>query len=315
MSTRRSSSPDTPVPFWEWHWADSSLTTRIYLAYRVVVRPVLAVAAIIGAALVIVDAYPRARDTLDWRGVEYRKLAALHAGYDASYAERLFGAPTQSRALAGTDYSEDIYVRRDHYVQLVEDGAGRIVLMSVTSCSPDFRPRFTISRDSSVTLQTRPLQDSTRASASNQLSGEERDLGYEPGGTGSSPTMYWESTGQGSTASRGRTWFFGVNPLCLTPAQYREIPGEEYFGPSEEAPQEALAFRRKYAANTYAEVVDLTPAMSDLGMLYLPPSDGGLDTDCADLDAAGDYRCGRVTVGTFWYDLAVPPSGSTRTFH
>lgn len=310
----RKQSPDTPVPFWDWSWSGSSLTTKAYLTYRVVVRPVLALAAIIGAALVIIDAYPRARDTLDWRSVEYRKLAALHAGYDSSYAERLFGTPTQSRSVQGTDYSEAIYVRRDYYVQLVEDSAGRIVLMSVTSCSPDFRPRFTISSDTAVSLQTLPLGDTPKVPTDDLLSGAGRELGYEPGGTGSSPTMYWESTGQGSTASRGRTWFFGVNPLCLSSEQFDSMPSEEYFGPAAEAPEEAKAFRRTFGANTYAEVVDLTPATSDLGMVYLPPSDGGSDLDCAELDTAGKFTCGRVTVGTFWYELAVPPSGSTRTF-
>jgi hypothetical protein len=309
----KKSSRDGPMPFWTWDWRRASGPTRVYLVYRLIVRPLLAIAAIVGATLVIVDAYPRARDTLAWREAEYRKLNAIHAGYDADFVELLLGVPTQSQAIPGTEYRESIYVRREHFVQSVEDGSGRIVLMTVTSCSPKFQPYFTIFDGLDVRLQDRPLEDTIDNAVGGPLTAEERQLGYEPGGTGSSPTMFWESTGPSSTASRGRTWFFGVNPLCISDAQRAQTPSERFFGGAADAPESAQAFRKRFAANTYGEVVDLLPAISDLGMIYLPPA-GVWDSECADLDAEGDFSCGRVTLGTFWYETAVPPSGSTRTF-
>ena len=309
----------TPRPFWTWDWRTSSAYERAYLAYRLSVRPLLALAAIIGAVLVVVDAYPRAMNTLLWRQHQYGILRQIHAGYDLDFAQDLLGVPTQSQALGQTADREFTYVRRDHYVQIVADAADRIVLYSVTSCDVDFQPSFSIGSGTLVaTLQDRPLADTPVREGGGDgpddrwlFSETARQLGYQPGATGSTPEMYWESTGPGSTASTFRSWFVGVNPLCVSDGQLPELPRDRHFGPASLATEAIQQFRHRFSANLYAEVVDLNPAINEMGQIMLPPP-GAYDADCLGRFEAPIPGCGSVTVGVFSFGLALHPDGKTR---
>lgn len=309
--------PDSPRPFWTWNWKEARPYERTYFVYRLVVRPLLAVAAVIGAVLVVVDAYPRAMNTLLWRNYEYSLLTQIHAGYDIAHVRDLLGVPTQVSSLNPTDYKELIYVRRDHFVQIVSDTSDRVILYSVTSCDPAFQPSFQIGgADLVANLQSRPLAETPARTGGGDdrwlFSEESRELGYQRGETGSTPQMYWESTGRSSTASNRRVWFVGVNPLCVSDEQYDDLAAVSYFGDAPSAPQEAQVFRRRFTANTYAEVVDLTPAINGLGQLLLAPP-GRFDWEClGGLDGMSTPPCTGVTVGAFFFELAVDPRGETR---
>lgn len=309
--------PNSPRPFWEWGWRESTTYGRLYYIYRLAVRPLLAVAAVVGAVLVVVDAYPRATNTIFWREHEYSLLAQIHAGYDIAHARELLGVPTQVKSLEPTEYREWLYVRRDHFVQIVSDDSGRIILYSTTSCHPAFQPSFEIAGGELIaTLQDQPLAETPARPDGGEdrwlFSESHRQMGYQRGETGSTPQMYWESTGFSGTASNNRVWFVGVNPLCVSEEQYEDLAAVSYFGDAPSAPREAQVFRRRFSANTYAEVVDLTPAISDLGQILLPPP-GRYESECLDpLDDATSPQCGSVTVGTFWYDLGVFSNGTTR---
>ncbi|MGL5817251.1 MAG: ETEC_3214 domain-containing protein [Phycicoccus sp.] len=285
--------------------------------YRLGVRPLLAAAAAIGAIVVVVDAYPRAHDSLFWRDREYNRLSQLHAGYDIAYGKSLLGIPTITKTLAETQYKELIYVRREHYVQLVTDPSGRIVLYSVTSCNPDFDPSFQASSSVSIALQQEPMSKmlSNREGKGSHFEADLRQLEYQPGSTVSTPQTYWESTGFSSNASRGRVWFLGVNPLCVSDRQYELLPSERYSGSVQHAPFSAHQFRATFAANTYAETIDLLPTIDDLSMILLAPP-GKDDSTCLDADGRepGAERCGRVTLGTFWFDIPELQEGETRVF-
>jgi hypothetical protein len=311
--------PSAPLPFWRWGWRQASWTQRWYFGYRVLLRPLLWLSALIGAVLVVVDAYPRARDQVFWRDVDYAKLRSIHAGYDVAFVKDTLGTATQTQALGETGFTKRIYVLRDAYAQVVSDQADRVVLYSVSSCDPEFQPAFDTGGPEEVQLQTQRLADTPLVEASGSVDDAmetgSRVLDYMPANTGSTPEHYLEWSGPSSTASGLRSYFVGVNPLCVEEAVRTGSDNEYYRGPLDEAPPGLLGVRERYAANTFAETTyPLTPALDDLGSLLLPPR-GAFDGDCTDQPTL-EVACASTTVGVFFLEL--PPSltgdGETRTF-
>jgi len=107
------------------------------------------------------------------------------------------------------------------------------------------------------------------------------------------------------------SWFVGVNPLCVSEEQLQELPRDRHVGPASSATDDIQGFRHRFSANLYAEVVDLSPAVNDLGQIMLPPP-GAFDGDCLDRHADPVSECGSVTVGVFPFTLASHPDGETR---
>jgi hypothetical protein len=237
-------------------------------------RPVFFLSALIGALLVVTDTVPRVDAFVRWRNVQYETLRGIHAGYDVAYVEDLLGVPTLTRGL-GVGLEESVYVRREHFVQVITDDAGRVILYAVTSCDEEFQPTFDGEEGMSIQLQNRALaevavfnEDTSTFSADelqlNAAALNDRDLNYMPGLSGSTPEHYIESWGPGSVASRDRGYFVGLNPLCLGSAGVDYF--EPYVGGIAKAPRQVKALRERFAANTYAETAaPLTPRLDEFG--------------------------------------------------
>jgi hypothetical protein len=275
--------------------------------YRVFARPLLVCAAIVGAAIVIVDAFPRVDRTFRWRETEYEKLSSIHAGYNVAFVEERLGVPAQTEILGRTAFVQRTFVRRDHFVHVVSDRSDRVVLFSVTSCDPGFQPEFEPFRDVNLRLQDKALMNepvSKRQGMGTEIFRENnRILGYQVGVSVSTPEFYWEWTGPNSNATGLRSFFVGVNPLCLSPEQLHQVPAASYTGSPVDAPADVKGFRAKFAANMYAETVALTPVVDDLGLVVVA---AGLtaETTCRASPIKAD--CALTTVGTFSFSL---PSG------
>lgn len=313
--------PRVPVPFWQWPWGSVGPGARGYYVYRMAVRPVLVVAAILAAVLVVVDVAPRVHGAVFWRNVEYDKLRGIHAGYDLEAVTEVLGPPTISRSVGDTEYRELLFVRREHYVQALVDDQGTVAMYGVVSCSESFQPTFAVTGELVLRLQEAPLGSEqllqTRepdvlaegSEPSDPLAEERRSLLYQPGSTGSTPQNYQEWSGPPSTATLQRTWFVGVNPLCVADSDLEALPGESFQGPVDEAPVATENFRDRFAANSYTETSDaLFPTISELGMVLVPQSGSFGGLDCRD--------CEPVFVGP--WSFLLPPAttvrGGTRTF-
>jgi hypothetical protein len=182
----------------------------------------------------------------------------------------------------GSDgYRELIYVRRDHYVQVVVDDDDRVLLYAVTSCDPEFQPTFDASEGVEVQLQNHPLRESARwVSDGGEGDGPTvdqvqswRTLFYRQGLTGSSAEYFVESWG-GSNADRLRNYYVGVNTACLQAEAYDRIRSADFVGPADVAPAGAATLRDEVAANTYAESA---PGVSS----------GSIHGDSGDVDGLG----------------------------
>lgn len=306
--------PQAPIPFWRWDWAAASAGTRAYYAYRVALRPLLIVAALLAAWLAVVDTVQQANSALQWRDAEYRKLRSIHAGYELAFVQAQLGVPAVVNEVGTSGFTERVFVRHDHFVQVVSDSAGRVVLYSVTSCDPSFQPTFDAEPATELQLQREPLSevpvlDAEVAAERATLGGDGthlfadslRRLQYQVGVTGSTPENYLEWTGPGSHMTQLRSYFAGVNPLCVGNSQRESLPEQSYTGLLADAPAKLRNFRETFAANTYAETVDpLSPLLSDLGQVLLPLN--GSDLGCT-REVAG---CAAVTVGVYGFGL--PPS-------
>jgi hypothetical protein len=259
---------------------------------------------------------------LQWREDEYRRLRAIHAGYDLSFVQNQLGAPAQVNEVGDTDFTERIFVRRDHFVQVVSSSSGRVVLYSVVSCDEDFRPTFDAEPSTEVQLQDMPLstvpvldpevaaeREAATVGGTHLFDDDFRRLQYQAPSTVSTPENYVEWTGPSSNSTQLRAYFVGVNPLCVGSSQHGALPHQSYVGDVAGAPHEVRQFRQNFAANMYAETVDpLLPELDHLGMIVIPR--GEYEEGC---DEVRD-ECVSVTVGPFGFDL--PPSllgqGSTR---
>jgi len=316
--------PEAPLPFWRWGWRSASVETRVFFCYRAVVRPLLAVAAIVGAAIVVFDAVGNLRHTVQWRNGEYARVTSIHAGYNFAFVESKLGFPTETRALGRTGFVERIFQRRDSFEQVVTDPTNRVVLYSVTSCSPQFQPTFEPGPGTEVRLQDHRLSDlptgSSKTVEAFMFTDKEVTLGYTGGDTVSTPETFWEWTGPASNATDARSYFIGLNPLCLSRDQEEEafqssptVP-DVFQGSPRKAPKLVTDVRNAFAANTYAETVDpLTPITAPLNQVVVAKSIPD-QLACSTTGADPKGRCSTVTIGAFVIDL--PPGlanqGSTR---
>ncbi|MCG7321356.1 ETEC_3214 domain-containing protein [Arsenicicoccus bolidensis] len=215
--------------------------------------------ALVGAVLVIADAAPRAYSVLQWRDVEYQKLRSIHAGYDQEFATNQFGPATITQVRDNEKFVERIYVRRDHFVQIVTDrDSGRIALYSVVSCESNFRPAFDADEGVVVVLQDLPLSRAASFNPETVFPAETvieepslnsgRSLHYLAGNTSSTPEHYVESWPL-SMASKNRAYFVGASALCLGVYQ----GGSSFVGHLEDAPADVKKFRDTIVASLYAE--------------------------------------------------------------
>ena len=255
--------PNEPAPFWTWGWRGAPWWKRAWLAYRMS-KPVIALAAVVTAILFIVDVLPRVYAPLAWRDREYALLREIHAGYELDYVSDRLGPPAlldRTAEQGEARWRELIYVRRDHYVQVIVDDDDRVLLYAVTSCDPGFQPTFDASEGVEVRLQDRALRESAewvgdvREGTDGPTADDVqswRTLYYRQGLTGSSPEYFVESWG-GSNADRLRNYYVGVNTACLQAEAYDRIRRPDFAGPADSAPAGAAALRAALSANTYAE--------------------------------------------------------------
>jgi hypothetical protein len=288
-----------------WQWARAGVL-------RVLVKPVLALAALGTAATYLFVNVPTVYDTVFWRQSEYGKLRQLHAGYSLSYMTSKLGEPASVKIVTTQPaLKQYLYLKRDYIVELLVDSSDEAVLFSVLSCDSKFKPEFDTPAGSVVTLQGRPLSQAEHYPVEHPTASEVADLNnrrflaYNPATTGSGVDMLVEDAGS-STATRDRGYYLGVNGVCTDMTELAkdvDIKDLNYYGWLENAPPASWVrpVRDSVAANFYAETVD---------------QQFRLDSDAV-LVPEKRIEDNRVFVSPFKFDLPeseYKPAGTT-TFH
>lgn len=213
------------------------------------------VAGLGAAILVIFNWLPPVYEHFNWRQIEYDLLDRVRAGNHSAYVDSVLGQPAVVKTFDhAPGLTENIYLRRDHYVMTVVDEGQRVVLYSVLSCSPDFSPSFRTPLGSQMRLQSVPLAEAETSPANPEADAElnDRTVTYIPALTVSSPGQFIE-TGvvSGANQARAQSWFVGVNSAC---GDTDGFGSEHPIGPFlSDLPEEARMHRQHVAANFYAE--------------------------------------------------------------
>jgi hypothetical protein len=155
----------------------------------------------------------------------------------------------------------------------ISDSVDSVLLYSVLSCDPDFKPMFETEAGTLVHLQAVPIGGAE--TDEDQPTVERNDLRiitYVPGLTVSSPDVLVEQDPQFmSNAMRNRAYFVGINGAC---ADLSGAGPNVYQGPPNKAPNSLEGLRRTTAADFYAECYGAFGSVSDLGTLSVSDESG-----------------------------------------
>lgn len=179
---------------------------------------------------------------VEWQDAEYAKLDGLGAGINAAIFDQTLGAPTFIRQ-ADDGRVEKSYQGRGFWVQTIENGAGGVDLMAVTSCLPNFNPQFTTPVGATVVLnktkffEFRPTQGSSVSEY------------FLSGATANS--RFYDIYSLGNPSNYQTVWL-GINDACDWDRD--AIPGFpfDYQGLTKDGGAPVEAFRRAARVNTYA---------------------------------------------------------------
>jgi hypothetical protein len=230
-------------------------------------RALVGLASLASAVVLVLGLGPEAYRQLFWRQLEYEQLQQLHAGNSLAYLKEKLGEPAFVKpALAGTTLTQQLFPRRDHLVMAVTNETGEAVLVSVTSCDPDFAPSFRTPLGGEVQLQSRRLSEAERPGTPTPGWDDNRQLSYAPWSTASSVAQLVEEGAATSNASRGRAFYVGVNGLCAD-LDRLGLGTEEWTGALADAPAAVRRARESIAANFYAETVDAEVSLAGNGQL------------------------------------------------
>jgi hypothetical protein len=220
---------------------------------------VLVVAAAIVAAIVTDGddnqqntSAPEATVTPDAREVAYSKLSELRAGLSLQHFEDVLGTPLFVTPSSDGQFTQSLFRGSEYWLQTISDLAGAVQLMAITSCTPNFRPRFEGIRNAEPAFDVVVLHetelDQTGAAPS-------RVHYFTSGATANS--FYFDEYYFGNPGNY-KTYFVGINDACgfdfsdpvyelfITAADYRE----KAFDPTDDL---VRTFRSRAVANTYAE--------------------------------------------------------------
>ena len=285
--------------------AVSLLLKRVWSLVQRVAKGVTWLTAFVASVSVIVLWFPAAYETVNWRDVEYARLASLHAGYNGSYVDETLGRPTLVKTVeAPRELAQNLYIERDYVVMTIEDSSRQVLLYSVLSCSRDFQPEFLSPIRSVVSLQDRPLSEAERIPNISVDQGlNDRRLIYMPARTVSSLNQMVEIGIQStSNAARNQSWFVGVNGAC---ANTSKVSDGSVVGLTDVSVPIVDEFRRTTAANFYAETAyGVGASLSEEGQLTL--GDEAAPTDV--------YTGVHATPFVFDLPVAFGREGTTRTF-
>jgi hypothetical protein len=237
-------------------------------------RGLLYVSGILSAVLVVAGAAIYVGRWYDahyrWREREYAKLRSLHAGYTFGRFKAELGAPVFSRRNARFHLREDTFRGHGYWVQTVTQADGTVLSYAVTSCDPDFRPKFVItgsgpsSREPDANVV---LNDSTfRGVLGRQLDPEVRAHYF----LGATADTYFYDEFYGANPGFYQTYVWGLNDACPSFGQeldrvarkvgYPKLKprpgtsyGTSYNGPVAKSGDWAMRFRGVARVNTYME--------------------------------------------------------------
>lgn len=218
-----------------------------------------------GAGITVYGWY---EDHCKWRDREYKKLQSLHAGFTRKKFEAVLGEPVFDRRSDDGRYREQVFRRREHWVQTVSDPSGTVKLYAVTACGHDFRPKFEI--PGAVNDPAKParvkLQAARLASVIEGPRAQIIELDYFAPGATANARFY--DAFYGGNPSSYKTFVWGVNDICPDWRSVSEsafdrgllplVPEAPIFrGALPKAPSWAKRFRRGMSVNTYAETAPL----------------------------------------------------------
>ncbi|MCC6495008.1 MAG: hypothetical protein IT193_01980 [Propionibacteriaceae bacterium] len=247
-----------------WPWSAWTRWHRTSVVGHLVGRLLLGLAGFTSALVLVLGLGPQAYRAVFWREAEYQVLAGLHAGNSLSYLVGQLGEPAFVKpALAGTQLTQHIFLRRDHLVMAVTSGA-EVVVLSVLSCDAGFAPDFVTPDDTLVQLQARPLHSAETGRDARPISAGAGSglVSYAPWSTASSVNQLVVEGAAVSNASRGRAFYFGVNGACAD-LDSLGAGTEPYFGDLAGAPDTVEAATARSGANFYAETMDLEVALGE----------------------------------------------------
>lgn len=216
---------------------------------------------------------PQAYSSFFWREVEYKRLAALHAGFNVDAIYQELGQPSIKKAVSGTGYTESIFLRKEHIVMTISDPSDSVVMYSVLSCDPDFQPTFETEARTFIRLQSVPMSETELdATQGTTERNDERIVTYVPGLTVSSPDVLVEQDPQlMSNAMRNRGYFVGISGAC---ADLSGGGANIYQGSLLKAPSSVMDLRRRTAADFYAESYGVFGTVGELGALSVSDESG-----------------------------------------
>ncbi len=247
-----------------WPWSAWTGWHRTSVVGHLVGRLLLGVAGFTSALVLVLGLGPQAYRAVFWRDAEYKVLAGMHAGNSLTYLIGQLGEPAFVKpALAGTGLTQHIFVRRDYLVMAVTSGDEAVVL-SVLSCDPAFAPTFVTPNDTVATLQARPLSraETERNAAGTGVATGSMLVSYAPWSTASSVNQLIVEGAAVSNASRGRSFYLGVNGACAD-TDSLGAGAEPYFGDLADAPDALRGAAGRSGANFYAETMDLELALDE----------------------------------------------------
>src|SRR6478735_952400 len=135
-SDGQADTPGVPDPSrWvtEWPWRKWSRWQRVAVVSQIGVRALVGAAAVVSAVVLLLGLGPQAYSSFFWREIEYRRLAALHAGFNLDAIRQELGQPSIRKSVYGTPYTESIFLRKEHMVMTISDSVDSVLLYSVLS--------------------------------------------------------------------------------------------------------------------------------------------------------------------------------------
>jgi hypothetical protein len=247
-----------------WPWSSWTGWHRTSVVGHLVGRLLLGVAGFASALVLVLGLGPQAYRAVFWRDAEYELLAGLHAGNSLTYLIGQLGEPAFVKpALAGTELTQHIFVRRDYLVMAVTSG-DEVVVLSVLSCNAAFAPQFVTPRGTLLTLQARPLEtaETGRDSPGTGVETGSRLVSFAPASTASSVDQLILEGAAVSNASRGRAFYLGVNGACAD-TEALGAGNDAYFGDLADGPDTLKGAPGRSGANFYAETMDLEVALDE----------------------------------------------------
>ena len=237
--------------------AKESLASRLAdLPKRnVLVSAVLIVAALLSAVVLLGNAGITLNRWwerhADWRDQEYNRLTALRAGFTREKFRRELGVPVFDRTTSQGRFREETFQRREHWVQIISDRSGTVVVYAVTACSESFNPRFEI-------VGTGDSPDDANATVELGTSTFTDVLPMAPRiefWTGVTANVRYHDVFAGGNPSNYKTYVWGLNDACSSFDRGGVEWGDngQYSGPGRAAPPWVKRVRRTEIVNTYAE--------------------------------------------------------------